>query len=131
LGVSAGQLQDTIQRLAIEILLRMADRYPDLYQPRPDRVGALVELIALHMIRMEEPSPNWLSPPDSYNEDQDDYLDYAHFGMDAISRLASKQDQCVLPQLLSIISTMLETNNWRLRFSAIMILSRLGQLIGK
>lgn len=70
-------LEETTKRMATEILLSFADRYPAFYRQQKDRLNGLIEMIFVHMIQIEQEIPEeWKSPPEGYNEDNEEKGDF-------------------------------------------------------
>ena len=76
----------------------------------------------------DEITEKWKVPSEGCNENQDDKdFDTTRFGMGAIDRLLyciGKEE--ILSVLLAAASKLLDNNNWRYKYSAIMALSQVG-----
>lgn len=98
-------LEETTKRMATEVLLSFADRYPAFYRQHKDRLNALIEMIFLHMIQIDDKIPEeWKNPPEGYNEDMEEKGDFetTQFGMDSIDRLISSVGEQEMLPLLSV-----------------------------
>lgn len=83
-------LESGVKRMATEILVDYAEKYPALYRKKKDVLTNVIEMIFHHMVEIEnEISESWMCPPEGYNEDMEDDEDFetTRFGMGAIDRL--------------------------------------------
>lgn len=87
-------------------------------------------MIFIHMIEINpEVSEEWKKPEEGYTDDMEDDEDFetTKFGMGAIDRIIfSVGDKEVLPILSEAIKHLLENQDWRYQYTAVMALSQVG-----
>lgn len=85
------------------------------------------------MIEIEQEVPDeWKTPVEGFNEDieEDDDFETTRFGMHAIDRLISSiGEKELLPVLSVTVQALLENEDWRYKYAAIMALSQTGEYI--
>ncbi len=116
---------------AVESLVFMIERYPGLIKESPARLEAVLELIFLNMMDVDdEVGAEWCSPPDGFNDDleEDDDQKIVKVGMDFIDRLINQLgNEVMLKKLSDCIGRLLAQDNWKMRHAAIMALSQVGE----
>jgi hypothetical protein len=126
-------LEEATKRMATEILLSFAERYPAFYMQDNFHLNSLIEMIFLHMVQIENEIPEeWKNPPEGYNEDTAEEGDFetTRFGMDAVDRLISAVgEQEMLPLLWTTVQKMLGHQDWRYKYAAVMALSQIGEYV--
>jgi hypothetical protein len=90
-------------------------------------------MIFLHMVQIENNiSEEWKNPPEGYNDDNEEESDFetTRFGMDAVDRLISSVGETeMLPLLWATVQRMLNHQDWRYKYAAVMALSQIGEYV--
>jgi len=126
-------LEGGVRRMATEILVDYAEKSPALFRKRKESLESTIEMIFYHMVEIsDEITEEWKRPVEGYNEDMEDDEDFetTRFGMGAIDRLIYViGEEEMLPILSSTIEKLLQNNDWRYKYTAVMALSQIGEYI--
>ena len=116
---------------AVESLVFLLERYPDLIKNNKQRLEKVVEMIFFMMMELDdEVDEEWKSPPDGFNDDleEDDDQRLIKMGMDFIDRLITHIGKEYMLKFLSeVVNKMLFDQNWKMRHAAIMAISQVGE----
>lgn len=116
---------------AVESLIFLLERYPDLVKDNTERLQKVVEMVFLLMMDIEDDvEDDWKSPPDGFNDDleEDDDQKFIKLGMDYIDRLITHIGKEFMLKFLSqIVNKMLVDTNWKMKHAAIMAISQIGE----
>lgn len=116
---------------AVESLVFLLERYPDLVKSNKQRLEKVVEMIFMMMMEVEdEVDDHWKSPPDGFNDDleEDDDQKLIKTGMDFIDRLITHIGKEYMLKFLSeVVNKMLFDANWKMRHAALMAISQVGE----
>lgn len=116
---------------AVESLIFVLERYPDLVHNNNDRLQKVIELIFMMMMDIDnDVDEDWKSPPDGFNDDleEDDDQKLVKLGMDYIDRLITHIGKDFMLKFLSqTVNKMLVDPNWKMRHTAIMAISQVGE----
>ena len=125
--VSDGGIKDQ----AIEVVITISERYPEMLKKNSALLTQVVELIFTHMIDIDsEVMDEWASPPDGFNEDNEEEDDQKiiKFCMNCIDRLiAHVGSQFMLKFLSDCVAKMLTCDDWKNKNAALMALSQVGE----
>jgi importin-5 len=126
-------LESGVKRMATEMLVDYAQKYPALFRKKKDILQNVIEMIFYHMVEISsEVDSEWASPKEGYNEDMEDDEDFetTRFGMGAIDRLIySVGEEETMVLLSGTIQTLLASSDWRYKYTAVMALSQVGEYI--
>lgn len=116
---------------AVESLVFLLERYPDLVKASKQRLEKVVEMIFMMMMEVDdEVDDDWKSPPDGFNDDleEDDDQRLIKMGMDFIDRLITHIGKEFMLKFLSeVVNKMLFDANWKMRHAALMAISQVGE----
>jgi len=116
---------------AVESLVFLLERYPDLVKNNKQRLEKVVEMIFMMMMEVDdEVDEEWKSPPDGFNDDleEDDDQRLIKMGMDFIDRLITHIGKEYMLKFLSeVVNKMLFDPNWKMRHAALMAISQVGE----
>ena len=91
---------------AIEIVVTISERYPEILKKNSKVLVQVLELILLHMIEIDsEVLPEWANPPDGFNEDNEEEDDQKiiKFSMNCIDRLIAHVGSTIMLKHLRTI----------------------------
>lgn len=107
---------------AIEVVVTISERYPEMIKKNSQFLNNILELIFTHMIDIEsEILPEWASPPDGFNEENEEEDDQKiiKFCMNCIDRLiAHVGNKVMLPHLSDCVAKMLNSDDWKMKNAA-------------
>lgn len=117
----------------LEIIISMCQRYPEPLQKDQELLKKVVEMIFTHMMEIsDEVDEEWKNPPDGFDEDlaEADDQSIVKFSVECIDRLISHVGAKNMLKFLSdCIKTLLASDNWKMKHSAFMALSQIGEYI--
>eukprot|EP00828_Plagiopyla_frontata_P031997 TRINITY_DN41793_c0_g1_i3.p1 TRINITY_DN41793_c0_g1~~TRINITY_DN41793_c0_g1_i3.p1 ORF type:complete len:442 (-),score=61.87 TRINITY_DN41793_c0_g1_i3:44-1369(-) len=123
--------QIEIKRLATENLLVFAERVPKEFRDNKNYLYSLIEMIISHMVKIEmQIEPEWEKPREGFREEGEDdtEVDTIKLGINNIDRVISYiGDSYVLPVLGQMVQKLIQQEDWRYQYSAIMTLSQVGE----
>ncbi|EAR88916.3 importin protein (macronuclear) [Tetrahymena thermophila SB210] len=126
-------VETDVKHMGTETIISLIQRLPQIVRKNPAYISRLIEMIFKHMIEIdEEITDEWKKPAEGFNEDIEEDADFetTRFGMNAIDRIIdSVGDAETLPILSATVEKLLQHNDWRYNFSAIMALSQVGEYI--
>lgn len=122
-----------VHNIALEALMGLLEKLYSCIRNSEDMKRRLVELIFLKMIDIDsEVDSDWEKPAEGFIEciEDDDDFHQTNTGMGYISELISNVgDKEMIPIISTVIQQMLEQQDWRYVYSAIMALSSVGDYI--
>lgn len=123
-------IEGGVKRMATEILVDYAEKSPAVFRKNKEALQETIEMVFTHMIDISDDiTDEWKAPPPGYNEDMEDDEDFetTRFGMGAIDRLIYViGEEELLPILSATIERLLQNNDWRYKYTAVMALSQIG-----
>ncbi|CAD8204866.1 unnamed protein product [Paramecium octaurelia] len=127
------QIEQGLKRIGTETLISLAEKFPRVFKQDKQYLSQLVEMIFFHMIQISQTvTEEWMKPAEGFNDDiqQDEDCETTRFGMSSIDRLIeSIGDKEMLPVLSPIVNQLLQHQDWRYKYAAILALSQVGEYI--
>jgi hypothetical protein len=124
-----------IKDQCVEIVTSFCQRFPETLKSNQERLKKIVEMIFTHMMEIDdEVDEEWKNPPDGFDEElaETDDQQIVQFSVDCIDRLISHVGKdTMLPFLSDCIKTLLTSDNWKMKHSAFMAISQLGEYISE
>lgn len=124
-----------VKNLALDFIVSLAGRLDEEFKANKALCDALSQKIFKVMVSIDATvEDTWATPPEGFEdvEDQTIEIDYAKQGRKHITRLIEGLgEDFLLPTVLGLIQTALTagTDDWRVRYAALMAISELGQFI--
>ena len=124
-----------IKNLAIDFIVCLSGRLDKEFKKNKVLCDALSEKIFKVMVSIDaEVEDSWATPPEGFEvqEDESVEIDYAMQGRKHITKLIEGLgEEFMLPTILALIQTALTavTDDWRVRYAALMAIYELGQFI--
>lgn len=124
-----------LKNLAIDFIISLAARLEEEFKANKVLCENLCNKIFQVMVSIDiEIEDTWATPPEGFEEQEDETveIDYAKQGRKLITRLVEGLgEEFLLPTVLGLIQTALSavTDDWRIRYAALMGISELGQFI--
>lgn len=117
----------------MEVVVSMAQRYPDMLRNNPNLLKRVIEMIFMHMLEIEsDVTDDWQNPPAGFDEERDEADDQRiiKYACDCIDRLFSHVgSEIMIPELNNLTEMLLGSGDWKKIHSAIMALSQMGEYI--
>lgn len=121
-----------IGQMAIELIVSVIERIPSLIDKNKEIFESFCDSIFLIMIDIEdEIDPEWSCPPEGYNlDDEINSDDNVNFGNISFDRLLScLGEEIMYPLITKLLQGSLQSDNWKYRHSAFMILAQTAEYI--
>ena len=124
-----------LKNLAIDFIVSLAGRLDEEFKANKALCDALCQQVFKVMVSIEASvEDSWATPPEGFEDVEDETLeiDYAKHGRKQITRLVEGLgEDFLLPTVLALIQTALTaaTEDWRVKYAALMVISELGQFI--
>ena len=119
--------------MSLDIVVNMAQRYPDVPQANKELLSKIVELTFNHILEVPESfGDNWENPPDAYDDEKEEehINDIIDFATECIDRLCGSLDsKLMLKSLADRVTKFLESKEWKKTFGAFMALSQSSECI--
>jgi hypothetical protein len=119
--------------LALDIVVNMAQRYPEALQSNKDLMARVVELAFNHILEVPEDfGEGWENPPDGYDDKkaEEQINEIIDFATDCIDRLCGCLDSKMMLKLLADrVTKFLDSKEWKKTFGAFMVLSQSSECI--
>ena len=126
-------LEIGIKEQCVEIIISMSQRYPELLKKDQSLMKKIVEMVFRHMMEISDSvTEQWMNPPDGFDEDlnEDDDQSIVKFSVDCLDRLISHVGaKSMLSFLSDCVKNLLAEDNWKMKHSAFMALSQIGEYI--
>lgn len=136
--VCALELDDLgLKHIALDFIVALAGRLNDEFLEKKQLCDNLCTKIFQMMLSVDEDvEPSWACPPEGFEEPEEDEdsieIDYAKLGRKQLTKmLEGVGESFLLPTVLGLIQTALTTptEDWRVKYAALMTISELGQFI--
>ena len=124
-----------IKYLAIDFIVSLAGRLENEFKSNKTVCDTLLSQIFKVMVSIDsEVEDSWATPPEGFEDEEDQTveIDYAKQGRKQITRLVEGLgEEFLLPTVLGLIQSALSavTEDWRVKYAALMAISELGQFI--
>ena len=124
-----------LKNLAIDFIVSLARPLESEFKANKALCEALCQQVFKIMVSIEASvEESWSRPPEGFEDVEDDTIeiDYANQGRKQITKLVEGLgEDFLLPTVLALIQTALTavTEDWRVRYAALMVISELGQFI--
>lgn len=129
--VLAGEGEAALKKQGVELLMPIFEGFPELFSQSPKRLEVFFALVVKNMLDIDnEVAPEWASPPDGFNDEleEDDDQRPIKFSIDIVNRLFDiVGHKEMLSFLAQHITPLVQSQDWRHRHAAIMVLSQAGE----
>jgi len=124
-----------IRENALETIVILIEKFPKLSSKQQGIAKAIYEAVFSYMVTIIPDVDNeWLKPPEGFLQSNDSDNDSQELSVkyctDLFNRIiATLGQEESLPALSAMLQDMVNTNNWRYKYSALMALSQVGEHI--
>lgn len=122
---SSAEVEDSWRHLALEVMVSFSENAPAMVRKRAEKyITALIPLVLLMLADLEE-DEEWAVSDDAVDDDNSDNNVIAESALDRLA--CGLGGKLILPQILTNISSMLSSTDWKQRHAALMAISAAGE----